>query len=1049
MTDLIEIGVEVRTNSVRPATKEVDSLGKTLKSAERSASAFVDAFARQERQVSKAAAANKEYSSTAQKMYNEILKIDTATKSASASASVFAANLEKEARAAAQVAKENERLKNKFVEGHTAMNIYTKELNDLAIARERDFITSKEQKDAVAQLNAQMKAGTGVFANAATGMQIVGKRANRSGVLMQQAGYQFGDFAVQVQSGTNVMVAFGQQATQLIGTFSMLAKSTRMIALFSGLGVAVPILTAIGAAFMRTREANESANEKLRSTDDILKDLKSSVSDADKELRLLHSTFDDITKLEVVDQIKQLEEQIELIKTAGLESVTAFAEVLGASGSQLKMAGASVEALAEGKRLQIEQLQAVLDTLVGKQKLLEIEEGYNELLEEQNDALDRTDEKNNNVLRALRERAALAQAFIDGGEEAVELEENLREKMALVRELQSDQYDFSEAQISAILQQVLEVENLERQVQAVVDEEKAATEEAKRIAKETAEAAKAAEKLRKEFEKAAEAVMNINVSATDKLADLQAKLSGYTRGLTEDQVRIQTAARNAELAAREAGVDSALELAAISSEAAKIERETIAAEKALKEFTKTAKGGLSDAEKAAEAYAKALDGQVIDAIGGVADAWGDFVVRGFSDFKGFVSSVLNSFKSMLSNMIAMAAKNKIMLSLGIGGVGSGSVASAAGSIGGTAGNSILSGGGMLSGTAVGAGISAIGTGLSTGFMSSVYGGLGGMSGAISGGLSVGGLGGVATAIGAVAAPLLAVAAVFSFFKKSVKELDSGISATVTNMDSYVESFSTIQTKRFWGLSKKVSTNTTAMDADNPISLAIASVQQSIFSTAQYLGIATDSLSAFSYEFKLSLKGLSEEAKMQKIAEEVNKLGDAFANLLPNVSNMEHLTAIMNERYSLETRLLEAQGDTQALRERELANTNEYNRAILEQIFAAEDAKAALGNLNNSLKETDFATLLDFNRAKAYARLGVNVANSPEVPSMSNAATSGLQAITNPMNTASGEIVQLRSEMKEMHKEAMFAYSKLIKNGKDSRDTLRSWDVVGLPAERTA
>ena len=55
------------------------------------------------------------------------------------------------------------------------MNIYTKELKELAIARKRDIITSEQQKAAVAHLNAQMKAGTGVFANAATGMQIVGK----------------------------------------------------------------------------------------------------------------------------------------------------------------------------------------------------------------------------------------------------------------------------------------------------------------------------------------------------------------------------------------------------------------------------------------------------------------------------------------------------------------------------------------------------------------------------------------------------------------------------------------------------------------------------------------------------------------------------------------------------------------------------------------------------------------------------------------------------------------------------------------------------------
>ena len=75
MADLIEIGVEVRTNSVRSATKEVDSLGKTLKSAERSASAFVDAFARQERQVSKAAIANKAYSIPPRRCIMKSLKL--------------------------------------------------------------------------------------------------------------------------------------------------------------------------------------------------------------------------------------------------------------------------------------------------------------------------------------------------------------------------------------------------------------------------------------------------------------------------------------------------------------------------------------------------------------------------------------------------------------------------------------------------------------------------------------------------------------------------------------------------------------------------------------------------------------------------------------------------------------------------------------------------------------------------------------------------------------------------------------------------------------
>ncbi|MDB4296091.1 hypothetical protein N9940_00685 [bacterium] len=199
------------------------------------------------------------------------------------------------AKEAASVAKvnalEEERLKNKFVEGYTAMNIYTKELNDLAVARKRGIIGANEQTAAVARLNTQMKAGTGVFANSAAGMQVVGKRANRAGVLAQQAGYQFGDFAVQVQSGTNIMVAAGQQATQLVGTFSMLAKTTKGIMAFSALGVIIPVITGIAAAFMRTKEAADDSSLAVKAFEERLKTAKEETVEMAEKLRFLQSGF--------------------------------------------------------------------------------------------------------------------------------------------------------------------------------------------------------------------------------------------------------------------------------------------------------------------------------------------------------------------------------------------------------------------------------------------------------------------------------------------------------------------------------------------------------------------------------------------------------------------------------------------------------------------------------------------------------------------------------------------------------------------------------------
>ena len=104
------------------------------------------------------------------------------------------------------------------------------------------------------------------------------RQTNQLGVIMQQTGYQVGDFAVQVGSGQNAMVAFGQQATQLVGTMAMFAKTTKMIALFSGLGIAIPIISGLAAAWMRV---NEAAKE----TEDTQDDLKKSVDSVLESLR--------------------------------------------------------------------------------------------------------------------------------------------------------------------------------------------------------------------------------------------------------------------------------------------------------------------------------------------------------------------------------------------------------------------------------------------------------------------------------------------------------------------------------------------------------------------------------------------------------------------------------------------------------------------------------------------------------------------------------------------------------------------------------------------
>ena len=74
-----------------------------------------------------------------------------------------------------------------------------------------------------------------------------------------------------------------------------------------------------------------------------------------------------------------------------------------------------------------------------------------------------------------------------------------------------------------------------------------------------------------------------------------------------------------------------------------------------------------------------LEGQIVQVqpafqgiqstVNGIAQAWGEFVVSGFRDFRDFTRKVFDQFKQLLVQMIATAARNKIMFSLGMSGAG--------------------------------------------------------------------------------------------------------------------------------------------------------------------------------------------------------------------------------------------------------------------------------------------------------------------------------------------------------------------------------------------
>lgn len=300
---------------------------------------------------------------------------------------------------------------------------------------------------------------------------------------------------------------------------------------------------------------------------------------------------------------------------------------------------------------------------------------------------------------------------------------------------------------------------------------------------------------------------------------------------------------------------------------------------------KKASKALSEAEKEAKRLREEMQRPLVNAIGGVADAFGDFVSRGFKDFKLFAKSILGGFQQMISQMIGLAARNRIMLSMGISGGGAGAAAGGVpglGQVGGMFGGA-GGGGGLLGG------LGGIGSALTGGFMNSIgslfSGGIGGMFGSIGAQLgtafATGTGAAIAGAIGAIAAPLLAVAAVFSFFKKKVTELDAGLRITVDGMGALVETFRTIETKRFWGLSKKVGTSYSeaADDVAAPLQQAIGDIGKSIMEMGTYLGFDAANIDLASFQFKISTKGKTEEEIQQAITEEMGRLSDVFADAM--------------------------------------------------------------------------------------------------------------------------------------------------------------------------
>lgn len=167
------------------------------------------------------------------------------------------------------------------------------------------------------------------------------------------------------------------------------------------------------------------------------------------------------------------------------------------------------------------------------------------------------------------------------------------------------------------------------------------------------------------------------------------------------------------------------------------------------------------------------------------------------------------------------------------------------------------------------------------------------------------------------------------------------------------------------------------------------------------------------------------------AKELEALRPANRELQERIWKLEDEKRISEERKGLEEELLRLQGDVAELRRRELEALDPSNRALQENIWQLEDAAEATDRLNQALQdlsEEEFATALDFNRARGALASGIVPASAPASvqAALSSAVSGGATALGSMGEALLGNI---NSNIALLWKQ------------------VQKWDFDGLPKER--
>lgn len=211
-----------------------------------------------------------------------------------------------------------------------AQRQYEQSLQEINRATQLQIIDTKQQASALAQLDREYEAlGSGVYLAGSRFNQfgemagMSGKAAGRFGMYAQQAGYQIGDFAVQLQSGANAGVAFSQQAAQLAGLIPGLAGALTTFAAI-GVGLGIQAMTRFNDDGRKGKDIYDDLGATLSNLEALtFSNITGSLSDSAKTIRAeFQATFDLIERVEtqalknnLLQPLKEMESELKSFQT--------------------------------------------------------------------------------------------------------------------------------------------------------------------------------------------------------------------------------------------------------------------------------------------------------------------------------------------------------------------------------------------------------------------------------------------------------------------------------------------------------------------------------------------------------------------------------------------------------------------------------------------------------------------------------------------------------------------------------------------------------------